>query len=247
MKVIQSYCLVAMIGISLAMASCESEVANQDPVIHFLSPDDNLVITKDTVLHIEVEASDPDGTILKVEMLINDSIISTFSAPPYTFHWQGATIENSGLYTIRGIAYDNFNSQAEDEINIEIRDVRIPYLGKFNFKIIKETWMLGQPTTYDTSFYDGLIRKFIPEDSEHDLCSYDNPDEDPNEKITIEFQEGTKITSILRENGDLVPKGCPHYSHFGGFPGLDTIAFQINGLGGLGGGRNYEVLGIRNQ
>ena len=105
--------------------------------------------------------------------------------------------------------------------------------------------MLGQPTTYDTSYYNGVIRRYELVDSENDMFSDNDSNENPNEKITIEFIKKGKITSLINENGVLIPKAGYHYSHIGEFIHVDTINFNIGGLGGLGGGWAYEVKGIR--
>lgn len=125
-------------------------------------------------------------------------------------------------------------------------DFRIQYTGDFNFRVITMFWMMGQPTTYDTSFYNGVIRKYELADSESDLYSEnDSEEKSPNEKITIEFAPNAKITSLIDEDGTLTPKSGYHYHHEGGFVHADTIKFYVGGFGGLGGGWNYTVLGIR--
>ena len=128
---------------------------------------------------------------------------------------------------------------------IRINDFREKYYGNFYFKIITESWMLCQPTTYDTSYYNGVIRRYELVDSENDMFSDNDSNENPNEKITIEFIKKGKITSLINENGVLIPKAGYHYSHIGEFIHVDTINFNIGGLGGLGGGWAYEVKGIR--
>ncbi len=62
-------------------------------------------------------------------------------------------------------------------------DYRAKYLGNFNFTIITESWMLGQPTKYDTSIYAGVIRKFVSADSENDLYTNDDNTEDATKKL----------------------------------------------------------------
>jgi len=105
--------------------------------------------------------------------------------------------------------------------------------------------MLYQPTTYDTSYYNGVIRRYELSDSKNDLYADDDSGENPNKKITIEFKQDTKITSLLNIDGSLVYRFGYHYSHYGKFTDSDTIIFSVSGLGGLGAGCNYEVKGIR--
>jgi hypothetical protein len=229
----------------LITISCEKEKYNQNPTISFIAPDNNLMIEHDTNLTIIVEPYDIDGEIRKVELLINDTVVKSFNSPPYEYNWHGAKLDNEGVHTIKAIAYNDKGATGESELSIEIKDFRTKYLGDFYFKVITESWMLGQPTTYDTSYYNGVIRRFELIDSENDLYIDDDSNENPNEKITIEFKQNTKITSILKEDGSLISKSGYHYYHQGGFTDIDTIIFTIGGLGGLGGGWNYDMVGIR--
>jgi hypothetical protein len=229
----------------LIVIGCEKEENKQSPTISFIEPDNNLVIEHDTILSIIVEPYDADGEIKKVELLINGVLIKTFDSPPYQYDWHDAKLENEGTFKFLAIAHNNKGATGQAEVSIEIKDFRTKYLGDFYFKVITESWMLGQPTTYETSFYNGVIRRYELIDSENDLYIDDDSYENPNEKITIEFKQNTKITSLLNTDGSLVSKSGSHYGHQGRFTDIDTIAFSIGGLGGLGGGWNYEVEGIR--
>jgi hypothetical protein len=73
----------------------------------------------------------------------------------------------------------------------------------------------------------------------------DDSNENPIEKITIEFMQNSKITTLLKTNGEFTDKYGHHYSHSGKYTHIDTIEFAVRGLGGLGAGLNYNVIGIR--
>lgn len=229
----------------LFVISCDKEKSNNNPTIKFIQPDSNLTITHDTILRFVVEPKDIDGNIVKVDFVINGATVQTLYSPPYLFDWNDAKLENVGVFIIDAIAYDNKGDTGVARIQIEINDYRIKYFGNFYFKIITEHWMLGKPNTYDTTFYNGLIRKYVSTDSNDDLYSSDDSNENPIEKITIEFKQNTKITTILTTNGNFADKYGYHYGHSGKFTHIDTIEFTIGGLGGLGGGWNYNVKGIR--
>ncbi len=227
----------------LFVFSCRKD--NIKPSVKFIQPQNNLIITQDTSLTITVDANDIDGDIKKVELFINGILVKEFTSPPYQYEWMDAKLENEGTYIIKAIAYDNNDAINEAKISITIKDFRSKYLGNFYFQTITELWTLGQPTTYDTSFYSGVIRRYELADSDNDLYLNDDSGENPNAKITIEFKPNTKITSLLNEDGNLIPKTGYHYYHQGGFSTTDTIVFSVEGLGGLGGGWNYYVIGIR--
>ena len=235
--------------ILFAFSSCDKEIVepqiNQTPTIKFLEPPNNLIILCDTILPIILEPNDSDGNIKKVDLFINNVKVKTFFNQPYHFNWDEAKIDNIGTFLFKAIVYDDKDSTGVDSININIVDGRIKYLGKYNFKIVKENWIMGTPSVYDTSHFSGVIRKYKLADSENDLFSDDDSGDDPSKKITINFKGSKKITSLISENGNLVSKWGFHYSHSGMFTHLDTIKFKIHGLGGIGGGVNYNILGIR--
>lgn len=246
MKNIKNAPIILLTLVSILFAfSCETEKDNVNPTVQLTQPEDNLIIEQDTILTIIADANDTDGDVVKVELLINGTIVKKFDTLPYQYDWHDAKLENEGVHTIKAIAYDDKGATGQAEISVEIKDFRTKYLGNFHFKVITESWMIETPTTYDTSYYHGVIRKYELTDSDNDLCYNDDSDENPDEKITIEFKQNTKITSLLNSDGSLVSKSGYHYYHQGSFTDIDTIAFSIGGLGGLGGGCNYEVEGTR--
>lgn len=228
----------------LTVISCGKDKDNINPTIRFIQPGPNLVIEQDTILVILVDARDSDGDVRKVELLINGSIVREFDSPPYQYEWY-AKLENEGVHTMKARAYDDKGATGQEEISIEINDFRTKYLGDYYFKVIKQSWRLGQPETYDTSFHNGKIRRYELMDSENDMYIDDDGNEDFNKKITIQFKQNTIITSILNIDGSLVAKTGHHYNHFGGFTDKDTISFVVGGMGGLGGGWSYIVEGFR--
>jgi hypothetical protein len=124
-------------------------------------------------------------------------------------------------------------------------DYRIPFYGEMRFTVLTTTWMMGQPTTTSTTVFDGEVRSFYPADSANDFYVEDDSAEDPDRKITIAFIPQGHITSLLEEDGTMVGKTGYHYGHSGGFDHPDTLRFTVGGLGGLGGGTNYSVVGVR--
>jgi hypothetical protein len=126
-------------------------------------------------------------------------------------------------------------------------DYRTKYTGNFDFTVIEEFWLLGQPTQFDTSTFTGTIRKFSIEDVAIDLDENDfhyNTIDD-EKRITITFSENKMITPEIADDGTFMLIQAHHYFHEGGFIDNDKIEFSITNLGGLGGGWNYYVSGKR--
>jgi hypothetical protein len=229
-----------------AINGCVDEKLNENPIVRFIQPESSLMITNDTIIRFVIEAVDSDGKISKVELLINEQVEQTITDAPYSFDWY-AKLENAGSYLIEAKAYDNKGGTASAGIQMEIYDYRLQFLGNFYFTIITRSWRLGIPDTYSTAFYDGLIRRYISIDSTDDLYTNDDSNEPAHEKITIEFRPKTKITTLLKPDGEFVEKYGYHYGHSGRFNHSDTVNFAVGGLGGLGGGTSYSVHGTRKK
>lgn len=236
---------IAAFFLFLALFSCNKEQVNSPPEVRFIQPAGNLLIEKDTVLKFLVEADDQDGEIKQVEFLINDYIVQWNHTPPYEYVWHDAKVDNPGVYSIKATAYDDEDATSTAEIEIEIYDYRASFLGDYQFTIITRHWQIGGPTTFDTAYYPGLVRRFVIEDNNDNLFVGDDPNENPNQKITIQFLANRKITSIINSEGTLTTKSGYHYFHSGSFIHPDTLEFFVGGLGGLGQGYDYSVRGFR--
>ena len=97
---------------------------NQAPTVNVLKPEDGVsydIVGSDTTFAIEVNASDPDGSIAKVEFYIDGSKIGEDISSPYSFEY--TFLPNTG-YTIKVIATDNTGKSTTKEF-IEV--VAIPY------------------------------------------------------------------------------------------------------------------------
>ncbi len=128
-------------------------------------------------------------------------------------------------------------------------DYRDKYCGSFLFTIINQSWMLGQPTVYDTSQYLGNISKLDLAQFEESI-SVTNPEERlliiyGSTNLTNKMDPFRRIIPRILANDSLVPESGYHYHHSGHFATLDSISFKVTGLGGLGGGNNLFISGIR--
>jgi hypothetical protein len=203
-------------------------------------------VNKDTVLAIIVDANDVDGEIDRVSFIINNTVVFVDYTKPYQYNWNIVCSSYSGKQDIKVIAYDNDGEAGIDGFKLQIEDYRFKFFGSFYFVSKKATWILDKPWAYETIYYHGMVRPYKLIDSDNDLCSYGNDNNvNPNNKITIEFIPGNKITSGIYPDGHLYYKWGYHYDSWGSFNSIDTIKFSISGLGGLGGGVNYEIIGVR--
>ncbi len=123
------------------------------------------------------------------------------------------------------------------------QDYRAKYTGNFNFTVVEEFWMLGQPTQIDTSIFQGSIRIFQMGDENNDLDHVYDSLKNIGNRITITFGNNLIITPQITGNGKFIEKGGYHYYHTGEFTNNRELQFVVGGLGGLGAGTNYSITG----
>lgn len=124
-------------------------------------------------------------------------------------------------------------------------DYRTKYTGNFEFTVVGEFWMIGQPTQIDTSIFEGTIRKFEIGDENTDLDQVYDSLKNAGNRITITFGDYLIITPQITENGEFIEKSGYHYYHAGEFKNNDDLQFVVGGMGGMGAGTNYSVSGNR--
>lgn len=90
---------------------------NQSPIVAITQPTANQIFTAPTNVTISANASDPDGTISKVEFYNGSTLLTTKTSSPYTFTWQNVA---AGIYTVVAKAYDNLGATAQTAVNVTI-------------------------------------------------------------------------------------------------------------------------------
>ena len=79
---------------------------NKHPIIHIYNPRKGTSYDNLSTVTIDAVASDPDGTISKVEFYNGSEKLVELSSDPYTYTWKDVA---SGTYNITAIATDNLN------------------------------------------------------------------------------------------------------------------------------------------
>ena len=82
-------------------------VVNSPPVVFISSPSKTTAFKSPATITIEAIASDPDGTINKVEFYSSNTKIGERTSLPFSFTWKDVA---EGTYSITAIATDNSNS-----------------------------------------------------------------------------------------------------------------------------------------
>jgi hypothetical protein len=92
---------------------------NQGPSISFNGLANNAQITRQTVVVVNANASDPDDGLEKVEFRINNVLVGTDNTAPYQFVWD--TFDNNvGAVTVEITAYDKSGQSRSDVVNVTL-------------------------------------------------------------------------------------------------------------------------------
>lgn len=84
-------------------------VFNQPPTASILNPAGGSTVDAHALLPVAVNASDPDGTVRKVKLLVNGGAAATWAQPPYTTEVSSL---NPGKAVLTAVAFDNLGRPA---------------------------------------------------------------------------------------------------------------------------------------
>lgn len=85
------------------LGSCTSAGDNQAPTVELTQPQASDVIAEGDVVTLSANAADPDGTISKVEFVVDGAVVAEVSVAPYTSTW----VATSGAHQIAVASYDD--------------------------------------------------------------------------------------------------------------------------------------------
>jgi uncharacterized repeat protein (TIGR02059 family) len=103
-------------AVSVVVSKSATDV-NQLPVVTITSPGKSQKHKKHDNVVIEVVATDPDGTISKVELKSGDITITELSSAPYIFTLQDV---DTGTYVITAIATDNLGAVSSSNLEFMV-------------------------------------------------------------------------------------------------------------------------------
>jgi Bacterial Ig domain len=81
-----------------------SGAANQPPVVALTRPANNAKFNAPATIGLAATASDPNGSVTRVEFIQGTTLLGTDTSSPYSFDW---TDVGAGSYRVRAVAYDN--------------------------------------------------------------------------------------------------------------------------------------------
>jgi hypothetical protein len=89
--------------------------ANQLPTITLTAPANNATFNAPANMNITANASDPDGTIAKVEFYNGATLLGTDTSSPYVYAWNNVT---AGTYNITAKATDNEGGSVTTNVTV---------------------------------------------------------------------------------------------------------------------------------
>jgi uncharacterized protein YjbI with pentapeptide repeats len=97
----------------------ESQQNNQPPSVGITSPRNNQTVYRWWGTDFEVEASDPDSVITKVEFYADGTLLHTDPSAPYSFYWWP---DSRGTQTLTARAYDDGGADTtSDPVTVRVR------------------------------------------------------------------------------------------------------------------------------
>lgn len=150
--------LLSTIAFSLTVIFTSECHKNERPIVTFLRPQPNLVITKDTTVGVLVYPREAHADITKVELYDNGKLLNTFPGPPYTFDWHISTAkENLGTHTLRAIAYDSRNHSTFAELTAQVRFDVARWTGRYEGSSAYSYTVVSLSDVY----VEGSVRKAV--------------------------------------------------------------------------------------
>jgi uncharacterized protein (TIGR02145 family) len=109
-----------------ACKKAEEQAVNEEPVCAITSPSQGQEFTVGETITISINASDNDGSISEVSVLINNVEKASLTNSPYSYQWN-TNGENQGSHSLKVVCIDNQGAVAEDEITVNLKQEESPF------------------------------------------------------------------------------------------------------------------------
>jgi Glycosyl hydrolase family 48/Cellulose binding domain/Bacterial Ig domain len=102
---------------------CGGTQQNQPPTADITSPPNGATFTAPADIAVNATATDPDGTVSRVDFFINGNLAGSDSSSPYSFTHNDVP---AGSYALVARAVDNLNATGDDQINVVVNPSNQP-------------------------------------------------------------------------------------------------------------------------
>ena len=99
----------------------EQQPVNDDPLCTIIVPNEGQEFIVGETITITINASDADGSIKDISILVNDDQIATLSTSPFEYDWN-TNGENPGSFTIKAICTDNQGATGDAETTVTLKE-----------------------------------------------------------------------------------------------------------------------------
>ena len=136
--------------------------SNAAPTVSFESPVPGTVLEEGDDLVVIVDARDPDGTIAKIDLYINDTYVRAEGGAPYAWNENGqgkdSLLQNLaiGTYTLRAVAIDNQGATAEVSTTFAVVTSTLALPGRIEAEAFAEQYGSAVLPSGDTDETDAL-------------------------------------------------------------------------------------------
>lgn len=89
------------------LGACDSGGSNQPPSVSLTSPANGASFSAGSTITVSANASDPDGSVSKVEFFRGGTSLGIDTSAPYSVSWTNAA---AGTHTFKAVATDNNNA-----------------------------------------------------------------------------------------------------------------------------------------
>ncbi|MBK8806282.1 MAG: glycoside hydrolase family 11 protein [Bacteroidales bacterium] len=109
--------------VNLNKMTFTAQSVNVAPVLAITAPAANATITAGDKVTISATATSEKSTISKVEFFVNDALVGSDAATPYSFDW---TAGAAGTYTIKVTATDAVGDKTSATVSVVVSNVVLP-------------------------------------------------------------------------------------------------------------------------
>jgi hypothetical protein len=98
-------------------AQCGGQQQNPPPTVTITSPNEGATFSAPADITVNATASDPGGSVARVDFFINGNLAGSDASSPYTFTHQDVP---AGSYNLVAQAVDNLNATGSDDVNVTV-------------------------------------------------------------------------------------------------------------------------------
>ncbi len=123
------------------------------PTVALTSPVNGSKFTAPATTAVNATASDPDGTVTKVDFYANGSLIGSDTTNPYAATWQGVP---AGAYALTAVATDNRGfTTTSAAVSVSVATSSIPGVERQNVALPSAGASVSASSTFNSNYFEG--------------------------------------------------------------------------------------------